>query len=252
MSINRRTFGGLSCLLPLVIFVGPAKAVNFHQVKLRADVVNGQVENGSIWSSETISFGNQLLSADDLFEIIVVFENERSIKVTDTLPSTNESIGFLIGDSGGVGGSPPLFHNLVYSWIFTGVEGKLDEDAKLINGRGEEVGQLGSLTGNGTTNGASPRKIELTNSSFTFTGINLRVWVPETLKGTTWNPGSVRFHVDGDGIEVLNKDGTRAPVPGPLPLLGLGVAFSYTRKLRKRIQAGSLPNEKIAKAYSQK
>jgi hypothetical protein len=30
-------------------------------------------------------------------------------------------------------------------------------------------------------------------------------------------------------------------VPGPLPLLGIGAAFGFSRKLRKRINGRSLP-----------
>jgi len=32
------------------------------------------------------------------------------------------------------------------------------------------------------------------------------------------------------------------PVPGPLPLLGVGAAFGFSRKLRKRIKGGKTPD----------
>jgi len=34
---------------------------------------------------------------------------------------------------------------------------------------------------------------------------------------------------------------TENEVPGPLPILGVGAAFGYSRKLRKRIKSSKLP-----------
>lgn len=135
--------------------------------------------------------------------------------------------------------------------MFAGVQGDLVKGAEKIEGTGRLYGSTGNGVISPNADTLAQRDIELTDKNFSFTGISLRLKVPDTISAE-WAPNFVRLHVDGDGIEVLNADGTRAQVPGPLPLLGLGVAFSYTRKLRKRIQAGSLPNEKIAKAYSQK
>ena len=38
---------------------------------------------------------------------------------------------------------------------------------------------------------------------------------------------------------VSNNSGSSADVPGPLPALGLAVAFSFSRQLRKRIKAST-------------
>lgn len=40
---------------------------------------------------------------------------------------------------------------------------------------------------------------------------------------------------------VVSASNTSAPVPGPLPLLGVGAAFGLSRNLRKRIKASGIP-----------
>ncbi len=42
---------------------------------------------------------------------------------------------------------------------------------------------------------------------------------------------------DGGGSYSANID-VATKVPGPLPILGAGVAFGYSRRLRKRIKVG--------------
>ena len=48
------------------------------------------------------------------------------------------------------------------------------------------------------------------------------------------------------GRQVLRQEGTvQVPgdeVPGPLPLLGAGAAFGYSRKLRRRLNANAVIN----------
>jgi hypothetical protein len=51
-------------------------------------------------------------------------------------------------------------------------------------------------------------------------------------------------YIDDDGISrTYNSVGPLPPceVPGPLPLLGVGAAFGYSRKLRGRIKSSKLP-----------
>jgi hypothetical protein len=48
------------------------------------------------------------------------------------------------------------------------------------------------------------------------------------------------FTANGGGVDSLEnsfRQGTRSKVPGPLPLLGAGMAFGFSRKLRSRIKA---------------
>jgi hypothetical protein len=42
-------------------------------------------------------------------------------------------------------------------------------------------------------------------------------------------------------IKATDEAYERVPVPGPLPLLGVGAAFGFSRKLRKRIKNSTLP-----------
>jgi hypothetical protein len=51
----------------------------------------------------------------------------------------------------------------------------------------------------------------------------------------TSNPGTI-----ANGGLVNNHQNTFRQVPGPLPLLGAGAAFGYTRRLRRRLKATSL------------
>ena len=61
--------------------------------------------------------------------------------------------------------------------------------------------------------------------------------------------GGVSFATDVRPTgEYLGADGIShgevedyAPVPGPLPLLGVGAAFGFSRKLRKRIKTSKTP-----------
>jgi hypothetical protein len=46
-------------------------------------------------------------------------------------------------------------------------------------------------------------------------------------------------YIDNVSVRVRVRDGST--VPGPLPLLGLGVTFGYSRKLRKRIKTSNTP-----------
>ena len=58
------------------------------------------------------------------------------------------------------------------------------------------------------------------------------------------SPDIAYFYISGNdtfGVNVITiadpiAQGQTAPVPGPLPLLGAGMAFSFSRKLRRRIQ----------------
>jgi hypothetical protein len=44
----------------------------------------------------------------------------------------------------------------------------------------------------------------------------------------------------GDGGQLDNYTNTFKAVPGPLPILGAGAAFGFSRKLRGRIKAARL------------
>ena len=39
------------------------------------------------------------------------------------------------------------------------------------------------------------------------------------------------------GGDILNRNSVYSDVPAPLPLVGAGVAFGYSRRLRRRLKA---------------
>jgi hypothetical protein len=45
----------------------------------------------------------------------------------------------------------------------------------------------------------------------------------------------------GAGPLTMKADLSTTPVPAPLPLLGLGAFFGYSRKLRKRLKTSKTP-----------
>ena len=68
-------------------------------------------------------------------------------------------------------------------------------------------------------------------------------WGPDN---TTAIAGQTRLYVrdvwnlaSGDRFDNVINGYTQSEVPGPLPILGLGTAFGFSRKLRRRIQKGA-------------
>lgn len=47
---------------------------------------------------------------------------------------------------------------------------------------------------------------------------------------------------NGSGISIDNIDNKYTQVPAPLPILGIGAAFGFSRRLRKRIKASKTPD----------
>jgi hypothetical protein len=58
------------------------------------------------------------------------------------------------------------------------------------------------------------------------------VWDGNTLPPTLFDPTTL----EGQFYVQYNYSGHGAPVPGPLPILGAGAAFAYSRQIRKRIK----------------
>jgi hypothetical protein len=60
---------------------------------------------------------------------------------------------------------------------------------------------------------------------------------PVTFNSSSLYTGILTFNAISSGAFSLEINATPAPVPSPLPLLGAGVAFSWSRKMRKRIHS---------------
>ena len=71
--------------------------------------------------------------------------------------------------------------------------------------------------------------------AFTVSGGSVPAGTTGTLDLSFLNQGAGAFSWTGTGS--LNVPSTN--VPGPLPLLGAGAAFGWTRRLRKRLATGS-------------
>lgn len=82
------------------------------------------------------------------------------------------------------------------------------------------------------------------SSSSTFTGITLAsLGMPATGTLGTWtllDPSDPTYIGDTISVKVnASSSGSPANVPGPLPLLGLGAAFGFSRRLRRLLRFGS-------------
>jgi hypothetical protein len=58
-----------------------------------------------------------------------------------------------------------------------------------------------------------------------------------TVRGVYADSGSIYAATFGGGLSIAPN-----PVPGPLPLLGAGAAFSWSRRLRRRLRATQRPH----------
>lgn len=65
----------------------------------------------------------------------------------------------------------------------------------------------------------------------TLVGFGTQIWVRDTYVSTVASPSG---QVTG-----ITNTFMSAPVPGPLPVLGAGAAFGFSRKLRRRIKASA-------------
>jgi len=125
----------------------------------------------------------------------------------------------------------------------TPVNGTFSYTVSLLNGRtfntaqanvtgnfgsfGNTLSSSGLLTSATTTNGTGPAQNfnpNLTSQTFT-----------NTFSSSTTQPND--FFFNSVGAAVTSTAPGTATVPGPLPLLGAGVAFGFSRKLRHRIKA---------------
>jgi hypothetical protein len=105
---------------------------------------------------------------------------------------------------------------------------------------------------NGHTAALNTAVFAPTNATFTVAGVNSTSGV---MNNNVVNPGLIMYgtplatdtftatldSISGGGVQVVNStySAVMAPmtaVPGPLPILGVGAAFGFSRKLRRRIK----------------
>ncbi|MCP9884258.1 hypothetical protein KBY97_03820 [Synechococcus sp. ATX 2A4] len=146
--------------------------------------------------------------------------------------------------------SPGLQSGGGLSQTFTGPEGdySFTYDFASLSSEGNSSGGLFSLIFNGTV-------LDSFDTALVSANTPVRGSLSGFLAGVEAGTHEIRiqstrpFTVDPDIAELFpvqyfdNVVATATHVPGPLPLLGVGAAFGFSRKLRKRIKGSKLPVE---------
>jgi hypothetical protein len=95
---------------------------------------------------------------------------------------------------------------------------------------------LGSSWGHAYINGNG------TNQVYSNSDLTLTLGAASNPIDSVYNPGRVYSPRVWNGTleyEIVSASGPAASVPGPLPLFGVGAAFIFSRKLRKRIKSST-------------
>ena len=133
---------------------------------------------------------------------------------------------------------PITISNIEYSFGWTGDEGTTTWTQAGLTSTSVTLGSAGTsvnaITGNNTSG-------SIAKGSAFGTTFAVRFTVPTT---TTSNNGQIGVRVGNTGAPAGNQSQTRlfnatsssTGTPGPLPLLGAGVAFGLSRRLRSRVR----------------
>jgi hypothetical protein len=93
-------------------------------------------------------------------------------------------------------------------------------------------------------NGTLSSQLE-TYGAFTVSGVTASSFAPNLLSSNglriQWGPDSFNVGIDNISYEVTPIEAPSTAVPGPLPLLGVGAAFGFSRRLRKRNKKSKTP-----------
>jgi hypothetical protein len=182
---------------------------------------NGPVKY--VWDS-----GNQLLSPARLNggEVLTFnFNFDQRLLATDLAANLDpsEMIFWAAGGTGSLAAAPPL----PYQWQFLAPSGDLLTPT--ISGTGV-LRNIGTLQG--VINPSQTfRTLDLTDSSFSFGGLQLTLTVPATPVG--WTVSSVRVNFASDHLQIV-----AVPEPGSVALGCCGVALLGWAAFRKRVGRG--------------
>jgi hypothetical protein len=154
-----------------------------------------------------------------------------------TLPSSGLSgvynIGLVIGTLGDIFGVPPVLD------VSTAADAGylMDQAARSINAYlASNPGATISFAAQGQYGYYIPYGYD---GSLNQTNVSESFSVVVDLPPSDTNPISPQFTTIPADVNVVWAK--LLPVPGPLPLLGVGAAFGYSRKLRKRIKTNKTP-----------
>jgi len=92
-----------------------------------------------------------------------------------------------------------------------------------------------SLIGSGNTNGVA-------SSFWSANTVSIQSFITLTFPSFTPSAQTATFTLNGSGVDnyiLYNYDYVANGVPGPLPLAGAGLAFGFSRRLRRRIKSSS-------------
>ncbi|MCX5957036.1 MAG: hypothetical protein NTW51_11665 [Cyanobacteria bacterium] len=92
-------------------------------------------------------------------------------------------------------------------------------------------GSIASFNATNSDNTVTPGDVTLDPFDFMFSNFIAQANVPVTVE-TSFTQGKLDYWVQNLKVEA-------AHVPGPLPLLGVGTAFAYSRRIRRRCKAAS-------------
>lgn len=131
-----------------------------------------------------------------------------------------------------------------YTRFNTGV----DDGTYTITGLSQYAGASNTFQWDGTN--PSPLISDGGGISFTFSEVNQNVNI--FFSNESFGGVNTIISQFGPGTAGTITSSTLAPqdVPGPLPLLGAGAAFGWSRRLRRRLKAGSVPTASSFKTVS--
>jgi hypothetical protein len=174
---------------------------------------------------------------------------------------------------------PNAAHALTWNWSFLVDNGSsgtgtfttasttaVANQDEVVTGATGTYTRAGNDAGTYTITGLKP----LTNARFRWDGtpnspiinetnfaINLRAGVKNVTiqyNVNSWNPVNSLLTgfsgADGAITSSTLSPVSSTPVPGPIPLLGAGAAFSWSRRLRRRVKSGSVPTASSLKTAS--
>jgi hypothetical protein len=93
------------------------------------------------------------------------------------------------------------------------------------------AGSFASFIATNSDNTMTPGDVTLNPFNFMFSNFIAQANIPVTVE-TSFTQGKLDYWVQNLKVEA-------AHVPGPLPLLGVGTAFAYSRRIRRRCKAAS-------------
>jgi hypothetical protein len=175
----------------------------------------GPIKN--VWNPSWVKFNQAALFFGDTLTLNLNFDHSlQAADLNDSLDA-NEMIYWAFGGSGSLSAN----QDLAYQWRFTSVSGSLLMQP--ITGTGV-LRQLSNGSVQGVINASQTyRELNLTDSSFTFSGIQLTLTIPQIASG--WTPGYIIPEIASDRLSMV------VPEPASLSLAGFGFTLLLVNRI---------------------